>query len=1417
MKKVISVILSLCMILTVLPLGIITAIASSTPETTVFDQVEEENKIYYSDLFYGYSYYLNYAPFYNEYRLKTKGILNTVYNEYMDSPKFKWSSIKNALSMTTNVKEWTKLVADAMGYSSFTYEKALDAANADFATHLTGGSEIAKAYGTEQKWIKKINEILKIYDTFDKNYDVSRMTEYEVFEAMFTVVEDSGFIASMSYTHIIELKEDILPHITKITNTLSGIADVLLAAKTIATGIMMEDFRMEMIDEILNNVSSGTMLHDGMLRLKSQLRNGFVSYFMDNYITDRTLNVLADTVVKKLTKLALGDVAGVYAVMGAITKVASWITFDLIFKVPDIDDLTKQMVLCEYADDLYDLVEKNVNSYDTQFENSDIKSLEFLASAYAAATSAALEASEKLKLDTNAEQLTEVADKYSDISFYSNWIESAIDFIDMTSTEGLVKTDFVTWEIEADVKLCGPSDEIEDDGIYCLKTGFNGELECKTSNKITIPKGQTFILNGDFDMSTGSYRSSVLIINGKLDVNGSLVVTSTVYNHGELNIEENLNAVGRYSNFYMYNPDAVLKIGGKTTFRIIYGNIGIIETSACKITGGTVVFNGLSQQEVKGLVAKNILVENTKGVIFADVHLSGLFNSNGNPIEGTYYIYEGISFTPSYNYGDNIVINDDLTLKGNFCGELSNLYPYNVTIPQNETLSLTGRLSISDATVLTNNGTLKVDGTLSVDSVIYNHGELNVTQSLYVNAQSAKFYMYNKNAILRAGGTVYFYILYNNSGTVRTKACNITNGKVILNGSKQQEVTGLLAPVLILENKSGDGVVFKTKLEITTLFNHMGNNFTLYRNGSGSSFVDYDGDGLYDNVDSEPTVGKQCVLNFKSEGSEKGSVSVDSIETVGGTEVSVIATPTEKYSFSKWVNSSGATVSTASNYFFVAKSVDETYTAVFAKRRRPIISRVSGGRVKTMSSAEIESTVTVSIIENDGYMYTDGSLAYNGIPVENWSFVMPDETVIITAEFIKNENYFALSDLITTAKNYSAEGYSVGSFDNLTLSINDAEAALYNHITQSESSVQISKLRSAIERLSYVEQSGLTYKDVDGGVMITGYEGDSDTITIPAEINGKTVVAIDCGAFADDKGIKTVNYEAVDAVCYGTKTNTVFPAKQVMTVNIGKYVETVPSYLFYGAYVTRLNFAEDCALETIESYSFYMSRIGALNIPDSVKSIGNQAFRGSVNLKKITLGKNVESIGQWAFAYTTKLEEAILNDTLYKIDNYAFYGTGLDNITIPYSVGYIGRVDPFGNSNTVIGAYTYSFAAKKYVDSYVDLGIYYTEVDYTDLTYEEVSGGVKITGFMGEFTKYMEIPSEIDGKPVVEIGWKAFFNGTANKSVYAIKLPDSVAKIGGQAFRALVHLHTLEAEGVESYSDSAFMYCSNLDITKIGK
>ena len=80
-----------------------------------------------------------------------------------------------------------------------------------------------------------------------------------------------------------------------------------------------------------------------------------------------------------------------------------------------------------------------------------------------------------------------------------------------------------------------------------------------------------------------------------------------------------------------------------------------------------------------------------------------------------------------------------------------------------------------------------------------------------------------------------------------------------------------------------------------------------------------------------------------------------------------------------------------------------------------------------------------------------------------------------------------------------------------------------------------------------------------------------------------------------------------------------------------------------------------------------------ITIPNNVTSIGNGAFFWCKSLESITIPNSVTSIGHGAFEYCESLKEVIIPNSVASIGNGAFfYCKLLKSITIPNSVTNIG-------------------------------------------------------------------------------------------------------------------------------------------------
>ena len=95
-----------------------------------------------------------------------------------------------------------------------------------------------------------------------------------------------------------------------------------------------------------------------------------------------------------------------------------------------------------------------------------------------------------------------------------------------------------------------------------------------------------------------------------------------------------------------------------------------------------------------------------------------------------------------------------------------------------------------------------------------------------------------------------------------------------------------------------------------------------------------------------------------------------------------------------------------------------------------------------------------------------------------------------------------------------------------------------------------------------------------------------------------------------------------------------------------------------------------------------------------------------------------------------------------------------------------------------------------------------------NLKWEITKRGARIIGCDEKFEGAMEIPSRLDGVPVVEIGEGAF---SGRDSLSSVVIPDSVEVVGEEAFKYCAGLEELRlGEGIKTIEDVAFRDCSSL-------
>ena len=164
------------------------------------------DKVYYSDLFYGYdTSYLSDNGMMKLHINQTSNILADIYNDYADSNAGFWSMFKTGLNMSIDAmfkldfKEYAGLMSDTYGSTNYIYTNALDSANEIFAKELlkpeytSMAGRTAAEFGVAAKFASRANSLLKLYEEVQNHYDPNEASKVEVFNLMFDWLKNQGF------------------------------------------------------------------------------------------------------------------------------------------------------------------------------------------------------------------------------------------------------------------------------------------------------------------------------------------------------------------------------------------------------------------------------------------------------------------------------------------------------------------------------------------------------------------------------------------------------------------------------------------------------------------------------------------------------------------------------------------------------------------------------------------------------------------------------------------------------------------------------------------------------------------------------------------------------------------------------------------------------------------------------------------------------------------------------------------------------------------------------------------------------------------------------------------------------------------------------------------------------------------------
>ena len=188
-------------------------------------------------------------------------------------------------------------------------------------------------------------------------------------------------------------------------------------------------------------------------------------------------------------------------------------------------------------------------------------------------------------------------------------------------------------------------------------------------------------------------------------------------------------------------------------------------------------------------------------------------------------------------------------------------------------------------------------------------------------------------------------------------------------------------------------------------------------------------------------------------------------------------------------------------------------------------------------------------------------------------------------------------------------------------------------------------------------------------ISIVSYEGTDTEMTIPGEINGYPVEAIDNRAFEHSSSIQILhiseNVKRFDNMCfYGCRNlkKVELPSTLCEVFDQNPFeacpIEEIsfPNGSEYGYFTNESLVINDILL------GYFGNNTEEYHVPDGVIKMGSFCF--AEDIKKVYLPKSVNYIGSWTFDEMEGLEECHISNASCMIENGAFYNDNGYNVTI---------------------------------------------------------------------------------------------------------------------------------------------------------